>query len=77
MPPASSDKPSTAERRALATWIQTDIFQVDPQNPPAGPRSFRRLNRTEYRQTIRDLMGIEFNAEIVFPPDDTDLALTM
>ncbi len=71
MPPAKSDQPSQAERKALAAWIERDVFGIDPQNPPAGPRSFRRLNRTEYRQTIRDLMGIDFNAEIVFPPDDT------
>ena len=31
----------------------------------------RRLNRVEYRNTIHDLMGIDFNADAEFPPDDT------
>jgi hypothetical protein len=33
--------------------------------------TIRRLNRVEYRNTIRDLMGYEFKAEEEFPPDDT------
>lgn len=71
MPPASSDKPDGDERRKLIHWIETAVAGVDPQNPDPGPSSLRRLNRTEYRQTIQELMGIDFNAEIVFPPDDT------
>jgi hypothetical protein len=31
----------------------------------------RRLNRVEYRNTIRDLMGVEFDTEKEFPPDDS------
>jgi hypothetical protein len=31
----------------------------------------RRLNRVEYRNTIRDLMGYDFNSEVEFPPDDS------
>ena len=33
--------------------------------------TIRRLNRVEYANTIRDLMGIDFKAEEEFPPDDT------
>jgi len=31
----------------------------------------RRLNRVEYHNTIRDLMGIDFNSEAEFPADDS------
>ncbi len=71
MPPAKETLPADAERARLVRWIETEVFDVDPNNPDPGPATLRRLNRTEYRQTINDLMGIDFNAEIVFPPDDT------
>ncbi len=71
MPPSSAELPAAGDRRKLVHWIETAVAGVDPQNPDPGPSSLRRLNRTEYRQTIRELMGIDFNAEIVFPPDDT------
>ena len=33
--------------------------------------TIRRLNRVEYRNTVRDLTGFDFKAEEEFPPDDT------
>ncbi len=30
----------------------------------------RRLNRVEYRNTIRDLLGVDFDTDKEFPPDD-------
>ncbi len=71
MPPASADKPTAEERSGLIEWIETEVSGIDPANPDPGPSGLRRLNRAEYRQTIQELMGIDFNAEIVFPPDDT------
>jgi hypothetical protein len=40
-------------------------------NPDPGRIAPRRLNRVEYRNTIRDLMGVDFNSEVEFPPDDS------
>ena len=31
----------------------------------------RRLNRVEYRNTVRDLLGVDYNTDHEFPPDDT------
>ena len=71
MPPRDSQQPSSEAKRALAEWIYSEVFEIQLEDPFPGTAPFRRLNRTEYRNTIRDLMGISFNAEIVFPPDDT------
>lgn len=71
MPPRSSEQPTEDEKRKLLDWITTNAFQVDPSDPNPGVTSLRRLNRTEYRNTVRDLTGVDFNAEVVFPPDDT------
>src|SRR5215472_7225088 len=71
MPPAKKPRPDPQEEERLAEWIKSAVFKIDPQNPDPGRVTVRRLNRVEYRNTIRDLMGIDFNAEVEFPPDDT------
>ena len=71
MPPAGKPKPSDEEVAVLADWIKHDVFGLDPRDPDPGRVTIRRLNRVEYRNTIRDLMGIEFKAEDEFPADDT------
>ena len=71
MPPAGKPRPTDKEIAVLADWIKHDVFGIDPKDPDPGRVTIRRLNRVEYRNTIRDLMGIDFKAEEEFPPDDT------
>jgi len=71
MPPEKKARPSDEQKRALEQWIKTGAFGSDPQNPDPGRVTIRRLNRIEYRNTIRDLMGFDFKVEEELPPDDT------
>ena len=74
MPPRDEDelpRPSAEEITTLANWIKYGAFGTDPKDPDPGQVTTRRLNRVEYRNTIRDLMGIDFNSEVEFPPDDS------
>ena len=71
MPPAKKARPSAAQQDQVAQWIETTVFRIQPDNPDPGQVRVRRLNRAEYHNTIRDLMGVEFDAEGQFPPDDT------
>ncbi|HVR34265.1 MAG TPA: DUF1592 domain-containing protein [Methylomirabilota bacterium] len=71
MPPARKARPTPEEQSVIEEWIKRDVFQIDPDNPDPGRVTLRRLNRVEYQNTIRDLMGIEFRAYEEFPPDDT------
>ena len=73
MPPPNEDvpRPEAAEVAQLEDWIKFGAFALDPARPDPGRVTARRLNRIEYRNTIRDLMGIDFNSEIEFPPDDS------
>jgi uncharacterized protein DUF1592/uncharacterized protein DUF1588/uncharacterized protein DUF1587/uncharacterized protein DUF1585/uncharacterized protein DUF1595 len=71
MPPEKKPRPDAQGQQALADWIKTDIFQIDPQNPDPGKVTIRRLNRVEYHNTIRDLCGFDFKVEDELPPDDT------
>jgi hypothetical protein len=71
MPPAKKPQPTADERLRLAKWIKYGAFGIDPDAPDPGRVTLRRLNRVEYRNTIRDLMGVDFRTDEEFPPDDT------
>jgi hypothetical protein len=71
MPPRKHDQPTAGEIEQLEKWIKFTGLGLDPKNPDPGRVTVRRLNRIEYRNTIRDLMGVDFNTSIEFPPDDT------
>ena len=71
MPPAGKPRPDDKEVRLLADWIKRDVFGIDPKDVDPGRATIRRLNRVEYRNTVRDLTGFDFKAEEEFPPDDT------
>ena len=71
MPPEKKPRPSVEQRQVLENWIKHGAFGIDPKAPDPGRVTIRRLNRVEYRNTIRDLMGFDFKVEDEFPPDDT------
>ncbi|WZO96536.1 DUF1592 domain-containing protein [Isosphaeraceae bacterium EP7] len=71
MPPGDSPQPSAQERRQLESWIKLDAFGIDPEHPDPGRLTVHRLNRVEYRNTIRDLMGVDFDTTAEFPSDDS------
>jgi mono/diheme cytochrome c family protein len=72
MPPQGMPRPDSAEIRTLANWIRTR-FEVSnaAADPNPGRVTARRLNRTEYNNTIRDLLGIDFHPADDFPQDDS------
>ena len=69
MPPAGKPRPSDQEVGLLADWVKHDVFGIDPRDPDPGRVTIRRLNRVEYRNTVRDLTGFDFKAEEEFPPE--------
>ncbi len=71
MPPGTNSHPTAEEQLRVANWIKTSVFKFNPQNPDPGRVTLRRLNRVEYRNTIRDLMGFDYNTDTEFPADDT------
>ena len=71
MPPQEEFQPSVEERDRLLTWIKTGPFALDLENPDPGKLTVQRLNRSEYQNTIRDLIGLEFVAADAFPADDS------
>jgi len=70
MPPVDEAQPSDAQIDKLASWIIRSPLKLDPERPNPGKLTLRRLNRVEYRNTIRDLLGVDFDTSIKFPADD-------
>ncbi len=71
MPPKKRPQPSRAEIQRVIVAIETTLNHVDcdaPRDP--GRVTLRRLNRAEYNNTIRDLIGVDFQAAEDFPADD-------
>jgi hypothetical protein len=72
MPPEDEERPDAEAIKKVSAWIERDVLKIDcdaPRDP--GRVTVRRLNRTEYRNTIRDLVGVDFQATDDFPVDDS------
>ena len=72
MPPAGRPRPSEAAYDGLVAHLETSLDRVAAANPdPGRTDTFRRLNRTEYQNAIRDLLDVEIDVETMLPSDDS------
>ncbi len=67
MPPEKSPQPSSAETASVVDWITEQMMQAELARRERGT-VLRRLNRSEYGNTIRDLTGVDFDPA-GFPED--------
>ena len=67
MPLAGRPRPPSDTLQMLATAIERVIDKASPTN--AGSKTFQRLNRPEYENAIRDLLGVDVNAADYLPLD--------
>ncbi|HZE97616.1 MAG TPA: DUF1592 domain-containing protein [Planctomycetota bacterium] len=72
MPPEEKPRIPGPDLEKMTAWIETTLDRPDPSAPrDPGRVVMRRLNRVEYRNTIRDLVGVDFNPNAEdFPSDD-------
>ena len=71
MPPKDGPHPPQAQLDAMAKFVEGELDRYDRAQPrDPGRVVARRLNRSEYTNTVRDLLGIEFRATAEFPTDD-------
>ena len=72
MPPADEPQPAEHQRQAVAAWLTSELARIDKTIPPnPGRVTARRLNRAEYNNTIRDLLGLDTHPADDFPQDDS------
>lgn len=71
MPPEDNEQPSVEELESFVAHIEA-IFEhaARTAKPDPGRVTVRRLNRVEYKNTVRDLLGADFNPTENFPADD-------
>src|SRR5262249_52917984 len=70
MPPKGKPRPPEQEAKALTRWIDTSVAAADAaRRASQGRVVLRRLNRIEYQNTIRDLLGIEIELQELLPID--------
>src|SRR5437016_3316746 len=69
MPPAGARRPDEPSLRAFAASLELQIDQAAARQPRITSPKLHRLNRTEYRNSIRDLLDIDVDVATLLPPD--------
>jgi hypothetical protein len=71
MPPPRIPRPDNATYDAVATWLESEIDRSATTHVnPGRSASLHRLNRTEYSNAVRDLIGVDVDPEVILPPDE-------
>ncbi len=71
MPPQRSRRPDNKTYDAVAAWLETELDRGAAANPnPGRPADLHRLNRAEYANAVRDLLGVQVDGTLMLPPDE-------
>ena len=71
MPPSGLPRPDRASQDGLVGFLETKLDRAAIDHPNPGRPGAHRLNRAEYANAIRDLLGLEVDASTLLPPDDS------
>ena len=71
MPPPPMPRPDAVQTDEVVHWLEGELAALEAALPPnPGRVTARRLNRTEYDNTVRDLLGVNLRPADAFPHDD-------
>ena len=70
MPPQGMPRPDEDFYASFQEYLETSLDRAAAANPIPGRPSERRLNRSEYANAIRDLLGVEVDTTKLLPPDE-------
>ena len=70
MPPKGAPQPTAAQRTQMTAWVESTLSNAACNINDPGHITMRRLNRDEYNNTIRDLVGLDLHPADAFPNDD-------
>src|SRR5262249_46025538 len=69
MPPSGMRRPDAATLESMIVWLENELDRnAAVKLPPPG---LHRMNRTEYTNVIRDLLGLDIDATKFLPSDDS------
>ena len=72
MPPAGLPRPDEKTYESLISYLETSLDQASAAKPnPGRTATLRRLTRTEYQNSIRDLLGLQVDVTQLLPSDDS------
>ena len=72
MPPLDAKRPRFATADRFRTWLSKELDRAAASRPNPGPSPvFRRLNRNEYQNAVRDLLALDIDASRYLPADDS------
>ena len=72
MPPAGRPRPEAAALDGFLGWLEGELDRAwAATRDPGRSATFHRLNRTEYRNAVRDLLAVELDARDLLPADDS------
>ncbi len=71
MPPVGKPRPDPATYQGFATWLETELDRNAGKHPNPGRPAPYRLNRAEYKNAIRDLVGLDIDVEALMAPDNS------
>ena len=72
MPPPGRPRPDPVALRKITSGVAAALDEAAAKNPDPGRVSAHRLNRTEYANAIRDILGLEIDARSLLLPDEAD-----
>jgi mono/diheme cytochrome c family protein len=70
MPPQGVPRPPAAAVDSFASYLETSLDQAAAAKPNPGRATLHRLNRAEYGNAVRDLLGLKVDVAALLPPDD-------
>jgi hypothetical protein len=70
MPPPGRPRPEATVIDTFVDELEQAIDRAAAARPNPGRPVLHRLNRTEYANVVRDLLGLEVRADTLLPPDD-------
>ena len=71
MPPLGRPRPDDATYNSIVSYLETSLDRSAAALPnPGRIDTFRRLNRTEYQNAVRDLLALDVDVSSLLPRDD-------
>jgi mono/diheme cytochrome c family protein len=71
MPPAGRPRPDKTTYDSLIASLEASLDRAAEANPNPGRAPVHRLNRAEYANAVRDLLGVEVDGRSLLPPDES------
>jgi hypothetical protein len=72
MPPPGVPRPAATVLASTATFIENTLDAAAAAAPNPGRVAVHRLSRAEYRNAIRDLLGLELDPKVLLASDEPD-----